>query len=620
MKTSFIFSFLLLSYAVNAQVSTFYTTNTNASFNERTGYNILKANETKGKISYKSLNEEVIDLEVIWTFDKKNAAPDDIVSLTFGQEKAVTLQYRIADGKCFIVQNEASIEVSFINGYSSEGHLEQHSLMFRITPNHLQIMQTGELGGTYFLKPLHFDNRSFELKAQAKSPIDVKVRFLEYNFPKLSCVAKSNLSIRESNNLSSKKIGSIPYGESVIILNKTTKSEGFSQMSYYNTVDTKGDLKVEDLTSKMIKILYKGQIGYAYGGYLLPLRKYEAEDGKYAPNLNNWTSESIIFDQIYDKDLAVIKKIKIDFRQEPWQGLTSSQKGLVLKTLFPNLKMFQTENYKILITGKNYFSGDEEDLFPIRYGDYKHEEYIENEIDEELTVGTFHFNKNEPIVFEYKEVSTYSTKKIIAKTAYITASSLNMRQTSDPKSKVISKIPFGEKVEKQYQSNENILTIGGVRGIMQKVKYGKQTGYVFDAYLSPIQPPKQKIKSFDLNQIIQKSTQVQHFSGNDSERDFCKIPHYSPQWAVVWARDRHQIIKTFRKAFPNLELLKFNWDEAKQDYVISTNSNKILVHQTSTSWCIIFGGESDYERTIIIIETLDDNIQKVTVTEEFMGD
>ena len=442
MKTFFIFSFLLFSCAVNAQLSAFYSTNTNASFNERTGYNVLKADETKGNISYKSLNEEVIDLEVVWTFDKKNAVPNDIVSLTFGQEKVVTLQYRIADGKCFIIQNETSIEVDFINGYSSEGHLEQHSLTFRITPNHLQIMKTGELGGIYFLKPLPFDNRDFELTAQASSPIDVNVRFLEYNSPKLSCVAKSNLSIRESNNLSSKKTGSIPYGEPVIVLNKTTKSEGFSQSSYYDVVDTKGDLKVEDLTSKMIKILYNGQIGYAYGGYLLPLRKYTAEDGKHALNLNNWTSEAITFDQIYDKETLGFKNIKIDFRQESWQGLTASQKGLVLKTLFPNLKMFQDDNYKNIITAKTYFSGDEEDLFPIRYGEYKHEEYIENEIDEELTVGTFHFNKNEPIVFEYKEVNTYSTKKIIAKTAYITASSLNMRQTSDPKSKVISKIPF----------------------------------------------------------------------------------------------------------------------------------------------------------------------------------
>jgi uncharacterized protein YgiM (DUF1202 family) len=620
MKTSFIFSFLLLSYAVNAQLSTFYTTNTNASFNERTGYSILKANETKGNISYKSLNEEVIDLEVFWTFDKKNADSDDIVSLTFGQDKAITLQYQLADGKCFIIQNEKSIEVNFINGYSSEGNLEQHSLMFRITPSYLQIMQTGELGGNYFLKPLHFDNRNFELKAQAKSPIDVKVSFLEYHFPKLNCIAKSNLSIRESNSLSSKKIGSIPYGEPVIVLNKTAKPEGFSQMSYHDVVDTKGDLKVEDLTSKMIKILYKGQIGYAYGGYLLPLRKHTAEDGKHVPNLNNWTNEFIVFDQIYDKDFAVIKKIKIDFRLKPWQGLTASQRGLVLKTLFPNLKMFQSDHYKTLITGKNYFSGDEEDLFPVRYADYKHEEYIENEMDEELTVGTFHFNKNEPIVFEYEEVSIYLVKKLEAITAYVTASSLNMRQTSDPKSKVISKIPFGEKVEKQYQPDENILTIGGVRGIMQKIKYGKQTGYIFDAYLSPIQPPKRKMNSFDLNQVIQKSTQVQHFSDNGQGRDFCKIPHYSPQWIIVSTRDKHQIIKTFRKAFPNLELLKFNWDEAKQDYIISTNSNKILVHQTSTSWCIIFGGESDYERTIIIIEILDDNIQKITVTEEFMGD
>lgn len=620
MKTSFIFSLIFLfSYAANAQLSAFYTTATNAPFNEKTGYNILKANEKTGSISYKSLNEEVIDLEVIWTFDKKKATSDDVVFLTFGQKKTVTLEYRIADEKCFIIQNGESIEVNFIDNHSYENDLEHHGIMLRITPNYVQIMEMGELGGIYFLKPLPFDSRDFELKAQANTSIDVSVSFLEYNFPKLSCVAPSNLSIRESNSLSSKKIGSIPYGESVIVLNKTVKIEGFSQISY-EAVDTKGDLEVEDLTSKMIKILYNGQVGYAYGGYLLPLRKYTTEEEKYAANLNDWTGEAIVFDQIYDKEVLFFKNIKIDFRQEPWQGLTKSQRGLALKTLFPNLKMFQDDNYKTLITGKNYFSGDEEDLLPVRYADYKHEEYIENEMDEELTVGTFHFNKNEPIVFEYKKLSTFFAEKIKAETAYVTASSLNMRKTSDSKSEVLAKIPFGEKVEKQYQSDEDIQIIGGVRGIMQKVKYKNQIGYVFDAYLSPILPPSQVMNSFDLNEIITKSAKTQHFSDNSQGREFCKIPHYSPSWTIVSARDKHQIIKTFRKAFPNLELLKFNWDEAKQDYVISTNSDKILIHQTRTSWCICLGGENDYERSIIIIETLDENIQKVTVTEEFMGD
>ena len=69
-----------------------------------------------------------------------------------------------------------------------------------------------------------------------------------------------------------------------------------------------------------------------------------------------------------------------------------------------------------------------------------------------------------------------------------------------------------------------------------------------------------------------------------------------------------------------LELLKFNWNDDKQDYDITTNSNKIIIHQTANSWCIVLGGETDYERPIIIIETIDENIQKVTVIDEFMGD
>ncbi len=622
MKTPFILFFLFLfSVHANAQITSFYTAETSTNFNKKTGYNILKSNQKEGKIAYKSLNENVIDVEISWRFEKINATPNDVVSLTFGEDKTVTLQYYIKTRKSFIIENGKSTEVNFIDSYSYQKGFEQHNFMLRITPDYFQIMQTGELGHTYFLKPLAFDSRDFVLEAQANTPLDVNVSLLEYHFSKLTCVAKNNLSIRASNSLSSKKIGSIPYGEAVIVLNKTAQSQGFKEMIYNEVVDTKGNIKVDDLSSKMIKILYKGQIGYAYGGYLLPIRKYKkGEDDKYFPNLSGWTSSSIIFDQMFDNEYLAFKSLKIDFRDDYWKGLSASQRGLVLKKLFPNLKMFEEKNFKKLIQSKKIATDDEENPNPVLYADYKEVEYIENEIDEALTSGILHFNKNEPIVFEYIEKSYDSLEKLGTKTAYITASTLNMRQTSDPKSDIIAKIPFGEKVEKQYQSVLKISIIGNLRGAMKKVKYGNQTGYVFDAYLSPIQPPKRKMSSYDINKMIRKSTILEHFSDNGIGRTFCKTAHYSPNWTIVYARDKHQIVKAFRKAFPNLEMLKFKWDEKQQDYNITTNSNKITIHQTTSSWCIVLGNETDDERPIIIIETIDKGIQKVTIVDEFMGD
>lgn len=86
-------------------------------------------------------------------------------------------------------------------------------------------------------------------------------------------------------------------------------------------------------------------------------------------------------------------------------------------------------------------------------------------------------------------------------------SGLNLREASDPQSKVLTKIPFAGKVicqsEKSWNSyldnpqtiKHHTATFGGnpveikLKGEWVKVKFGDYEGYVFDTYLSRFQPP-----------------------------------------------------------------------------------------------------------------------------------
>ncbi|RYG41993.1 MAG: SH3 domain-containing protein [Chitinophagaceae bacterium] len=73
---------------------------------------------------------------------------------------------------------------------------------------------------------------------------------------------------------------------------------------------------------------------------------------------------------------------------------------------------------------------------------------------------------------------------------------LNMREKPDPAARVIVKIPYGTGVMIQYAGEESKrVEVEGLLGYWKKVIYNNQAGYIIDAYLLPLPPPVNTVKS-----------------------------------------------------------------------------------------------------------------------------
>jgi ABC-type Fe3+-hydroxamate transport system substrate-binding protein len=70
-------------------------------------------------------------------------------------------------------------------------------------------------------------------------------------------------------------------------------------------------------------------------------------------------------------------------------------------------------------------------------------------------------------------------------TFYVLASSgLNLRKSADANAEKITLLPKGAKVTLLTPAAAKNMTVDNLKGGMAKVKYGDQTGFVFDGYLS----------------------------------------------------------------------------------------------------------------------------------------
>jgi hypothetical protein len=73
---------------------------------------------------------------------------------------------------------------------------------------------------------------------------------------------------------------------------------------------------------------------------------------------------------------------------------------------------------------------------------------------------------------------------------------LNMREKPDPAAKVIVKIPYGTAVMIEHAGEEaKRIEVEGFSGYWKKLTHNNQTGYIIDAYLLPLPPPGNTIKT-----------------------------------------------------------------------------------------------------------------------------
>ncbi len=610
MKTTLVILFLfftgLFQSALAQDLSLFYQPsdkNADYKYDKKLGYQLTSKSSNSGEMVFEPANNATIDLEFTVTSERQYGE-GTVFTVSFGDSKTIDFVLPFGNSNREYIQiNGKKPEYSpyFITNYASNNDGNNSSLSFtlRIAQNNIQTFQQEGIEG-YMLgnDVLPIDSRILKIKAvsEGKSSIDVKVatQFIA----SLSSMAYDGLNIRKSADLNSTTIGSIPYGEKVYALDGLDGDE----VNFF-LASTEGNLKVGNLSSKMVKVLYKDKIGYAYGGYLLPINRVEAAEKETENHFEGWLPSFEISNEVFLNKQLVIKNISINFDDYYYTKMDVSQRALLLTRLFPNVL-------------------SEEKIKPLLHQNKKHTIEISKDGFIEKCVLSVEGSRITHVEYE-KARDGFFAALASNKKAYIVASELNMRASSDPKSSIITKIPFGASVSITSNSESPFLVIGGIRGKMTKIKYNNQEGYVFDAYLSPTQPLPAK-KDFKQNPSLT-------FNNILKERGFAEWQHHTNksinkddgryQWMVVPSRDKFQAIKTLSQLCPFINDISFSWNEKTQSYdLISKDMGKLGFGMMGNQWYITYiTDESDYAAILIMVETISENLQKVSVTIEEMG-
>lgn len=95
------------------------------------------------------------------------------------------------------------------------------------------------------------------------------------------------------------------------------------------------------------------------------------------------------------------------------------------------------------------------------------------------------------------DISEANSTEIITETidkddyVYITApSGLSLREYDNLDSEKLSVMPYGTKVKLITIEENETMTVGGIKGGMNQVRYNNKTGYAFNGYLSSFFPPE----------------------------------------------------------------------------------------------------------------------------------
>jgi hypothetical protein len=548
---------------------------------------------TSETIKLESLNDETIDLKFSM---KVPSATSEATKMIFSLGNNQTVDFIISfinggsgEFKVTGQPNENNYFLDYEN-YDETEEFNNISFSLRIAKDNIRVFLSGEMGGSYPSKKFPIDSRDITIKMETAGKATLTTSVDTEHLHSLSSFSDNGLKIRQTPDLRGKQVGSIPFGEKIYVLENLDKNDIYDSWS----ANTQGDLKVGNVSSRMIKVLYNDKIGYSYGGFLMPFERLDKSDTK-AISLQGWSLETIDAEEVhYQKQLA-LQKIIIEFPNGKYADMDVSQRKLLLAKLF--LGAFTMEQLNVLCQENKAVSTE-------RYS----EDFIE--------VYNFEVENNAIIKLEYRKTRKGFFNKVDEiSTRYVNASQLNMRSSIDPKSDIITKIPMGAKVT-TLNSSSDYMVLGGIRGKMTRIKYKDQEGFVFDAYLSGGKLfPKSTATSFELEKQFKIMVESRGFS--EWEHRNGNIYEPSGQSIIVSSRDKFQAIKTLREFYPLINELKFTWNKAKKDYDITTNKRQVSIEKVGEKWLIY--KEIEIGTMIISVETLADNIQIVTFFIEEIG-
>lgn len=616
MKQSLIVFALIFGVAIQIgfgqSLSAFYTLSEESKqlgFAEGKDYSLTSASKNTASISFDAVSEFPVDLKFEFTTETRHV-DNSKFTIQLGNSKKVDVVISKSErsgmnSQVYINGEKQEYQEFWVSRTAEEPKgMRTFMITVRLNGNNLGIVHEGEMGAMIVSQNCAADSRALRIESNSLGKTSVKVVVDTENMPKLSCFAKAGLKIRSGISLKSEAVGRIPFGKEVYILEKSVLESGNAHYFYGNS--TEGDLQVEDLSSKMVKVLYGDKVGYAYGGYLIPLRPHTRK-GHTVSSHRGWNVNHFD-DEVYHNGELVYKKVTFDFSKFHFSNMAVSQRSLLARTLFPDLltkekiaEMLQSNDLhrvKKTANGMNY----------------ECRVFVEkNEIME--------------VVYTAQKVGLKTQLSNISK-QYVIANNLNMRASKNTKSDILTKIALGEAV-KVIDNSGDFQVLGGVRGKMIKVSYNGKEGYVFDAYLSPIAPvtlieePRYDIyEVFSKTLYSDKFEKWKHDSVNKGSYDqLFEYGEWEQQWMVVPSRDKFQALKTLRTVCPFINDVSFKWNEAMGDYEITGDRSKRIeiTGYEGQTYIIKYENDEMLDGTAIWIEQIDENLYKVSVVLETPG-
>ena len=328
--------------------------------------------------------------------------------------------------------------------------------------------------------------------------------------------------------------------------------------------NTKGNLKVGDVSSRMVKVMYGNKIGYAFGGFLFPINRVNSFDIR-PVNVKGWNLKDIEGEEIFYQKEQVYQQVTIPFRKDKYSLMDDSQRNLLLLKLFPDDTTLV--NLKEWCQNNAAHKG--------RFDNFKYSRE-RNGFTEIYNVGV---TEGKVRYFKYEKTSKDFLKRIATpSTAYVFANQLDLHSSIDTNSPVIAQIPIGEQLTILNTEVSEFMVIENIHGKMTKVNYKNQAGYVFDAYLSPI-PLLEKTSALPLKEMGKQFSQLIQKRGF-AEWKYRNLSEDAPSVTclIVPSRDKFQAIQTLRQFYPSIDDLVFSWELEESSYLYDDNELEYLYH------------------------------------------
>ena len=355
MKTSYCTTLLLLLFVLQTTIaqdlSTFYKYQGDKNdYNEDVGFPLTTEDKNEVTIHFEPTNNEPVDLLLTMAF-KEEVFEETEFYLNIGFHAPIKIDMKAGSSPKVYSENELIYTGNRSQRYGfGDIPFDMFDIVLRIEDGYVRIIPRAEMSEDGMSQRFKIDSKKISITAISPKPTFIKPEFYKDYTEGFTALARQGLEIHKKSTINSDYYETIPFGEPVFILDHLDKDYLELASGKFNL---KGDLRIGYLSSRMVKVLYKDEIGYVYGGFLAPMMKIDYDDfSEYDVDFNGWNIYSVASEAVFEGERLSGWKGTIDFENEFWTSLIDdSQRGLIASILFP--QFLNAENINELIVSRD---------------------------------------------------------------------------------------------------------------------------------------------------------------------------------------------------------------------------------------------------------------------------